>query len=44
MIPAGSQVLINGNGKIKRSGTVTDMDSQRVHVTNYVVDSIEEDD
>ncbi len=44
MIPAGSVILVNGNGKIKRSGTVTDIDSQKVHVTNYIVDDIRDDD
>ena len=43
VIPAGSLILVNGNGKIKKSGTVTDIDSQKVRVVNYIVESIEDD-
>ncbi len=43
-VKAGSQVLLNENGKIKKSGTVTDINDQKVKVSNYVVTSVEEDD
>ena len=43
-VPAGSQILLNENGKIKKSGTVTDINDQKVKVSNYVVTSVEEDD
>ena len=43
-VTAGSQVLLNENGKIKKSGTVTDINDQKVRVSNYVVTSVEEDE
>lgn len=43
-VTAGSQVLLNENGKIKKSGTVTDINDQKVRVSNYIVTSVEEDD
>ena len=43
-VTAGSQVLLNKNGKIKKSGTVTDINDQKVRVSNYIVTSVEEDD
>ena len=43
-VTAGSQVLLNENGKIKKSGTTTDVNGQKVKVANYVVTSVEEDD
>ncbi len=43
-VTAGNDVLINENGKIKKSGTVTDVNGQKVRVTNYVVTSVEDDD
>ena len=43
-VTAGSQVLLNENGKIKKSGTVTDINDQKVRVSDYVVTSVEEDD
>lgn len=39
-----TKVLINENGKIKKSGKVTDMDDQKITVSNYVVQTIEADD
>lgn len=38
--------MLNENGKIKKSGTTTDINDQKVKVNNYIVDlsSIEEDD
>ena len=44
VVAAGSEVLINENGKIKRSGTTTDVNDQRVRVSDYVVTSVEDDD
>ncbi len=38
------QVLINENGKIRKSGTVTDVNDQRVTVNNYKVTKIENRD
>ncbi|MDO4327852.1 MAG: hypothetical protein Q4C66_00755 [Lachnospiraceae bacterium] len=35
-------ILINGNGKIKKSGTVTDVDGMKVTVKDYVVTKVEE--
>ena len=43
-VTAGSQVLLNENGKIKKSGTTTDINDQKVRVNNYVVVSVEDDD
>ncbi len=44
VVEAGSRVLINENGKIKRSGTTTDINDQRVRVSDYVVVSVEDDE
>ena len=38
----GAYVLLNGNGKIKKSGTVTDVDGYKVTVKDYLVVKIEE--
>ncbi len=38
----GAYVLLNGNGKIKKSGTVTDIDGYKVTVKDYLVVKIEE--
>ncbi len=35
-------ILLNGNGKIKKNGTVTDMDGDKVTVKNYMVVKIED--
>ena len=35
-------VLLNGNGKIKKSGTTTDVDSMKVTVKDYVVTKVED--
>lgn len=40
LVPAGSRVLINGNGKIKQNGTVTDVNGDKVTVSNYIVTQI----
>ena len=37
-------VLLNGNGKIKKTGTVTDMDGYKVTVKDYMVINVEETD
>ncbi len=37
-------VLINGNGKIKKSGTVTDVDGYKVTVKDYIVTRKEDED
>lgn len=38
LVPAGANVLINENGKIKQSGTTTDINDTKVKVSNYVVE------
>ena len=37
LVPAGTEILINENGKIKQSGTTTDINDQKVSVSNYAV-------
>ena len=37
-------VLINGNGKIKKSGTVTDVDGYKVTVKDYIVTLQQDED
>ena len=39
-ISGDAMILVNGNGKIKKSGTVTDMDGLKVTVKDYVVTKI----
>ena len=39
-ISGDAKILVNGNGKIKKSGTVTDMDGLKVTVKDYVVTKI----
>lgn len=39
-----NQILLNENGKIKKSGKVTDVNDQKVTVSNYIVTSVTEDD
>ena len=45
-VKAGNYILLNENGKIKKSGTTTDINDQKVRVNNYIVDldSIEDDE
>ena len=39
-----TQILINGNGKIKKNGSVSkDLDDNKVTVSNYIVTKIETD-
>ena len=38
----GAYVLLNGNGKIKKNGTVTDVDGFKVTVKNYKVVKVED--
>ena len=37
LVSGDVEVLINGNGKIKQNGTVTDVNGNKVTVSNYVV-------
>ena len=39
-ISGDAMILVNGNGKIKKSGTVTDIDGLKVTVKDYVVTKI----
>ena len=43
-IPSGAKVLVNGNGKIKKSGTVTDIDGYKVTVKDYEVIKVVDED
>ena len=43
-VTAGSQVLLNENGKIKKSGTVTDVDGYKVTVKDYIVTLQQDED
>ena len=36
VVKEGDWILINGNGKIKKSGTVTDINGDKVKATNYI--------
>ena len=42
---AGDEVLINENGKIRKSGTITDVNDQKVKTNgDYKVESKKDDD
>ncbi len=43
VVEAGKTVLINENGKIKKSGTTTDINEQKYSVSNYVATPVDED-
>ena len=38
VVEEGTKILINGNGKIKKSGTVTDINGDKVKASNYVAE------
>ena len=42
VIEANTTILVNGNGKVKQSGTVTDINGTKYKVTKYVAVEVED--